>query len=186
MNRSKTIKNKEPDKKVDFYCVMRDKYGNPICFMKKENTQPNFQNDRALDRKLKAEFLSLQIARSNRYFLRNNNSEQSPQLAPREQNQKFFEQLMSDDIWDLSPKEDHAAFLNHHIEGNMGGPDKPDMDPVKDFPGEDINYPEEDEILDDEPLRDIEEPVEEEFEDDDIPSQTPRIDKMGDDGKEFL
>jgi hypothetical protein len=68
----------------------------------------------------------------------------------------------------------------------MGGPDKPDMDPEKDFPGEGIDYPEEDEILDDDPLRDIKEPVEEEFEDDDIPSQTPRIDKVGDDGKEFL
>jgi hypothetical protein len=45
-------------------------------------------------------------------------------------------------------------------------PNEPDMNPEKHFPDKEIDYPRQDEILDDEPLREIKEPSEKEFDDD--------------------
>jgi hypothetical protein len=187
MNRFKRNRNKEPVEKMDFDCVMRDRFGNPICFMKRENARPNFQNDRALDRELKAEFMNVQIARSNLYFRERADFESDPEFSPWEQNQQYYEQLLTDDTSDIFEKE-NASNSEIQNEDGKGGPDKSNSDPTQDFPGEDIDYPEEDEILDDDPLRNIEEPAEEELDNDEIPGETqiPRIDKMGEDDKFFL
>ncbi len=178
--------NKPPSGKIVFDCVMRDKNGIPICFMKRENIKPNFQNNKAVDRKLKEEFLNLQLARSNRYAKGESSSSRGQILTLKEQNQKYFE-LEEYDFEDIAFSDQN--FSDENKDGSKQPPpefeesDKNDMDPTKDFPDEEVDYPEQDEILDDIPLREIEEPVDPGIDTDDIPTETqvPGIDPRRDD-----
>jgi hypothetical protein len=142
-------------------CILKDKEGNPICFLRKDNITITYKNLVLFQKKSRNQWLCVSSSQTQSYG--------GYQFKKRLKNKIKIKNMIIED----RPYFKHLLQTeeNHPIpQREYEDPTEPDMNPEKQFPDKDIDYPRQDEILDDEPLREITEPSEKEF---DSPQQLP-------------
>jgi hypothetical protein len=133
-------------------CICKDNEGNPICFKRKEKSfisfifHPYYTTKRKNSSFKVSGISQVQSKPSNkRYIIQNFPLNIYP----------FCETSLCENLF---PDEDSAPLREYQE------PNEPNSNPEEYFPDKEIDYPKQDEILDDEPLREIKEPSEKEFE----------------------
>ncbi len=141
-------------REFEIECILNDKEGNPICFLRRENfafTQPHLGY---YQKKTNQHIHNIALLKSitNHLLKATNHLKKSIDLNT------YF---LCDHILlsNLLPGKESENFPGREFEE----PIEPDMNPETQFPDQDIDYPKQDEILDDEPMREIKEPNEKEF-----------------------